>query len=373
MSIRSLNSSAEEIANSFTHAAADAFDPAAATNKVFSIARSKFFASSSDDSESESSLSSSSEVELSKAVAKTPIDEFDEVIKESSPECSFMKEEQNTVGAALDYIENLPPAEKNNSAKRFLKTLFKKIAGGSTTPPLGSPTTHRKLSESLLDSPWAGGLTNKLRKSLSLEDVENKPLLNPIANMKHIVEGETAGGRHFCPANSPARQDLEIIQTNSANGVFCASFKTEKKVKISSFYPDSIKSEQALVEILMQSHEIARRGDTSLRDTGKGFLIEVFLKKGGLIYHSAFPIFFFASYEKDKEFAITKTFTLNSEESLKIAKKALQETASKPENEKAERYQLENGKKIIVDIAPFLAELKIPHGIFFLFSASDLQ
>jgi hypothetical protein len=348
---------------------------ASKAEKIATCAKSKFWGNSSSDSSGDSS-SFDSPIAEKKTIhthTKSPLAAFGDLLQEAEPEFDLMRKETEVMTAALKHIADLPQKEKDESAKNALKSLFKKMAGGTQTPPMNSPSTHRKLSDSLLNSSWTAGIVNDLRRSISSESSNSEQLLSLIANMKHIVEGDGAGGCHFCPPDSEKSKELENIKINPSNGVFCATFKTDKKLKFSSFYPSTINSQKELLEIVTQSIEVARQGDRSLRDTGKGFFIEAYLKKEGLIFHSAFPIFFYAKYSEDSQYTITDGFKLASAAVLKIAEDLVKQVKGS-DKEPAIRYFLDGGNSVIVDIAPALAiELEIAHGIYFLFPSSCFQ
>lgn len=310
----------------------------------------------------------------------SPISSFNNSLDDLSLGDSLLPKEKQVVQGAIEKLQSLKESStKKDKVKGVLKRFLKKLSGGDTTPNMGSPSVQRKVHTTLVDSPWAPRLVNdcraELRKSLSVErTLSENNLLLPVVNMKHIVDGDDKNtkvvGCHFCPQGSPIKKSLANVLVNPANGIFCAEIiKAEgKEPKFSSFYPESIKTQAELLELIHTAKVVMIQKNRSLRQTDKGFMIEVYLQENGLVIHSAFPIFFYGEYKKGEVYTLTEKIFFKSEEIYEMAETLIR-SQDKNENENPIRY--DNSTDMIVDIAPALEKKTgIKSGVLISFPSS---
>lgn len=310
----------------------------------------------------------------------SPISSFSNSLSELSLGDSLISKEKQIVLGAIEKLQSLTePSIKKEKVKDVFKKFLKKLSDGASTPDMRSPTMQRRVHTNLVDSPWAPKLVNECRielsKSLSGErTLSENNLLLPVVNLKHIVDGEDKNnkivGCHFCPKGSPLRKSLVNVLLNPANGIFCGEIvKAEgREPKFSSFYPDSIKTQAELLDLIHTAKAVMTEKNRSLRQTDKGFMIEVYLKENGLVIHSAFPIFFYGEYKKGGMYTLTENIFFKSEEVFEMAESLIRSQV-KTDNENPIRY--DNTINMVVDIAPALEKKTgIKSGVFISFPSS---
>jgi len=297
---------------------------------------------------------------------------------------SLFGKDKKKVDSATQHLRELPDSPTSKiKGKKVVKAL--KGFWGSVVKSKVSPKEckfHQTAHATLQDSPWAKEVAKDLRsefkkcKNLPSPTVSREDIPGFIINIDHIIQGgsntKKAVGFHFCPEDHPMHKNLLNVQVNPENGVFCSYFKfdKDKEFKFSSFFPKEIKTEDEIIELILNSEEIASEGNRSLRKVqgSKPFLIEVYFKEQKLIVNSAFPIFYSAAFEEGKTYQLTEKYSVDSATLLKETIKFVQKNSFKEENLNPIRFTLEEQKEVIVDVAPiFEKQTGIKNGIYFRF------
>lgn len=295
-------------------------------------------------------------------------------VKDFTPDRSFLEEERDTVGGHVDKLIEITtdtPMRReratslNKAMERVATSTFSKTGKIIT----GVPEEEKKkpvrkclgLFDFDMDETWPNEMLGDLHNELQQCAYPSEDPTVVLVNLKHLLtpelQGKKAVGFHFlCKKNEKFHHLVKERATNPFTDVWCGEYTLpgSNGPKTSTFFPRSIKKLKTLVTYLNRGEVLAKQGNREiLRIPGQPFIIEVYLRTNLKIW-SFFPLFYFAPYQKDVPYAITKDLVLNSQEVLQYVKAAVLFGHVK--------YKLD--KDDIVDIAPVIAGCPVPSGIY---------
>jgi len=227
--------------------------------------------------------------------------------------------------ATRELVASALPQIDDEGVALSLMDLVNARIGDGLTPE--DPDFHRRGVEVLETIPWLRFTLHKLERMCKV----------PVyLNMNHIVEGEAGHGFHFAePKNVHL---IEKVRRCGPTGVFCGW----SNGKFSSFFPPGIATEENLVRIIKSAELIAQTGNRVFMRarTTPQFFFEAYMRRGGLIMHSAFPAMAFIT--KLQDVIVYPGFVLSARKLARYIAK------TKP------LYQL--GARAIYDIAPHISQ-----------------
>jgi hypothetical protein len=348
----------------------------------------------SDDFSTSSENFSSAENSPVKKGNTTPIRKMFAFLRDehTDSEANLTVAEKSIIREGLEKVKNLP--DTPNSKKRATQCgNLIETALGPVDENVFQVEYHDRVHKKLKNSPWLPSFANTV--STSYHACEYKPegvqVPKTIVNIEHTFGGERRDhegsggqiegfhivGRHYVAVNDPLRSELREVVVNPHTGVFCAKFpKGNGDDKFSSFFPDSIQSQQDLLHKLFCSSLVARKNNSTLNCifmNGFYFLVKQYLQAGGFIVQSAFPIFFDGRYEENAQFTITQNLTLSAADALFCAQSLVNKS-----NEAIEfiiEGECGNEDLFVIDIAPAITNLTggISQGIYIFFPVDVIK
>jgi len=212
----------------------------------------------------------------------------------------------------LEGIESIKEAtdtpikkKRSETAKRTY-VAFLSFAVSGQEPDALSPSFHKRMSPTLLHSPWLGRMMNcveKIHRGCDHPVPEFPALPDILVDLEHITSPQQGKkkkmGHHFCRPESPEYQQLVQKVVHRKTGVLFAKYDDgNDALKSSSYFPAWILNEEQLVIVLLSGAEVAKQNNRTLclvNVEGKRFAFEAYFRERAdrRIINSAFPIFSF--------------------------------------------------------------------------------
>lgn len=289
---------------------------------------------------------------------------LEQYVERTAPEDLLSRSSGEVVKEWITEVKKLPDSPTRRLQGKGVRKIQEVAAKKISTASPNTATFHRAAYDSL-NSPLVRSAVKLSQKPPEFPEEGPSPFIT-IINIEHIVEGEISKkkpvGFHFCPRSHPKRGLLSDVQINPATGVFCGSYSIGRHVKFSSFFPDFIKDEDDLVKVIQASTFLIEKGNRKLylAQEAPPFYIEWLVQEDGAVIQSAYPIFFVDYYAEKKNFQITGTVSLSSENIIDLL--------SSPEIIK-DNIVYEDGTKRVVDIAPLTQDLTgVKQGVYIIFT-----
>lgn len=309
---------------------------------------------------------------------------FQNVIHKNSFTDSLLKNEKEISKEALIALQNLndSPKSKKKAVKISVIALQLLEKMGIKNIP-STEEEHQKATKKLkTEDEWVMPIYAKLMSMYSrckfvVNDTLNADYVIDIDHISsQIVDSEMNKvkntGFHFCPENHSFRKCL-IDKREHPGGVFSAWWTLQEKSepKFSSFWPDSIKNTNMLIEMIQNSAEISKSGNRTLRSSRDGKIHFEMYSEGALLVKTAFPVFCLETYQANKTYQIYDKFSLSAKEVLRESQRVVAEYFEQPvidANNRPVKYVLgdEGNRTLVIDLAPlYEKQTKIKHGMLF--------
>jgi hypothetical protein len=236
---------------------------------------------------------------------------------------------------------------------------------GSKALPLASDGIKREVLTPLAKVQRACKFTHASSPAIGL-------FWNPDHALSAQKKGKATVGLHFFTKDFSEKYVIHDLIEHPFSGI-CGiyySMKGEKepKPKFSTMFPKDLLGFEDVMKLVDHATPICQSGNRVLFEVEKEksrIGIEVFLREGGLIKHSVFPVFALMNYQPEARYVLTKDACLSSAELLELASKAIAKVNPYvAEQNSPLRYLIQTGKSVefVIDIAS-LVPLKIPQGI----------
>lgn len=257
---------------------------------------------------------------------------------------------------AVEELADTPKRKKRSAvAHRVVESAMRKLFDGDVPDP-SAPAYHTEAIERLEES--SGWVVDVLARSSRIHRQAEHPVdeeFPVVINLNHLTAPANNGaGFHFCPPTHHLRGEIAHVRHNVKTGVWSGFYNG----KFSSFFPDCIKSEEQLVQVILNSHFQAQAESRQLRfvavEGSPGFFIETYVHQE-IKRTSAFPIFCAEHWCEDSVYEILPEYRISSQQVLADLRD--------PRCNKC----YESQQHVIFDIAQVLPTAHlIPSGIYFI-------
>ncbi|MCH9811196.1 hypothetical protein K0U07_00360 [bacterium] len=187
---------------------------------------------------------------------------------------------------------------------------------------------------------------------------------DPVVNMQHIVYGDGLGGKHFYTAADIASGEVVLLDTNPLTGVAVGTFDNGTISKSSSFFPLTVPPAR-LVAFFNSNEPYCRMENRGLYlfngDGDSSFYVEVYYRNGGMMIHSAFPIYYFGDFIDGWELTLRGVHISGMDVAGALINLASFDRA----------IQYDTGGYLIIDLAKIFTIPGIPSGVYLRVNKND--
>jgi len=279
-------------------------------------------------------------------------------------ETSLLPDQRFCLQNGVKSLQNVgdTPVKKRRATKvaNFAESVLKQGLPGSE---------GRSVYQRIDESPWAKSFLGDLNQVYSRCKNSAGVIMPRSFNMEHITSVHNGKGWHFCPQGDPNSSCLRDISRNKVTGVFIAFFGNKRKE--SSFFPPEIQTPEALEAVMHGSEVICREKNKILckmEFRGSKFYGIKYLRAGGILVHSCFPIFYLDDlnsymdiFELPTEDGIPKRFIMDGLRKM-ILEGHLQKLT-----------EFEHSGRLLLNLSTLLDINNIKKGFYFWINKSSIQ